>query len=186
MRIVAGKYGSLNFDPPHGAFTHPMSEKIRGALFSTLGDLTGKTVLDAFAGSGAVGFEALSRGAKFVQAVEKDKQVAQVIQGNARKLKLGEEFKVTQANCAIWAENNPDRHFDIIIADPPFNKPSIEAIMKLVDLSVPGGLLVVSSPSKQPIVLYETSLKLLRQKAYGDAELSFYQLAEPVESRPKV
>ncbi|MCA9328933.1 RsmD family RNA methyltransferase, partial [Candidatus Saccharibacteria bacterium] len=72
MRVIAGEFKSRILKDPTGNRTHPMAEKVRGALFNSLGDITGLDVLDAFAGTGAVGIEALSRGAKRVWSVELD------------------------------------------------------------------------------------------------------------------
>jgi 16S rRNA (guanine966-N2)-methyltransferase len=72
VRIIAGSLKGRTFSEPHGHRTHPMSEKVRGALFNALGDIEGLTFLDAFAGSGALSFEAASRGAKSVIAIDKD------------------------------------------------------------------------------------------------------------------
>jgi 16S rRNA (guanine(966)-N(2))-methyltransferase RsmD len=72
MRIIAGTLGGRTFESPHGRRTHPMSDKVRGSLFNTLGDIDGLTILDAFAGSGALAFEAISRGAEHVLAIEID------------------------------------------------------------------------------------------------------------------
>ena len=71
MRVIAGRLRGRQFKSPPGRRSHPMSEKMRGALFNVLGDIEGLTLLDAFSGSGAISFEAISRGARSVQAVEK-------------------------------------------------------------------------------------------------------------------
>ena len=88
MRVVAGFLGGQIFESPHGHRTHPMSEKVRGAIFSALGDIKGLNVLDAFSGSGALAIEAISRGAKTATAVEVDKRAHQVIQDNLKKLNI--------------------------------------------------------------------------------------------------
>ncbi|MEI6237412.1 MAG: RsmD family RNA methyltransferase [Candidatus Saccharibacteria bacterium] len=88
MRIVAGNLRGHHFDSPKNAKTHPMSDKMRGALFNMLGDIEGLTVFDAFGGSGALSFEAISRGAKSAIITEVDKYAWAVIKQNSDKLKL--------------------------------------------------------------------------------------------------
>jgi 16S rRNA (guanine966-N2)-methyltransferase len=78
LRVIAGELGGRFFDSPDSDATHPMSERMRGSLFNILGDIKGKTILDAFAGSGALSFEAVSRGAVHALTLEKDK-IAQKI-----------------------------------------------------------------------------------------------------------
>jgi 16S rRNA (guanine966-N2)-methyltransferase len=81
MRVIAGFLGGRNFDSPGGHRTHPMSDKVRGAVFGVLGDIKGLSVLDAFAGSGALSIEAVSRGAKYAVAIDVDKRAHAVMIG---------------------------------------------------------------------------------------------------------
>ena len=94
MRIISGTLKGHTFDSPKGFQTHPMGDKIRTALFNTLGDIKGLTVLDAFSGSGALSFEALSRGAESAVALELDKEAYKVIRANAEKLAVGDRMKL--------------------------------------------------------------------------------------------
>jgi 16S rRNA (guanine966-N2)-methyltransferase len=82
MRIIAGRLGGRHFASPQGRRTHPMSDKMRGALFNALGDIDGLSVLDAFAGSGALAFEAVSRGAGHAVAIDVDKSAQRAIAEN--------------------------------------------------------------------------------------------------------
>ena len=88
MRIVSGQLKGQQFQSPHGHRTHPMAEKVRGALFNILGDIEGLTFLDAFAGSGALAFEAASRAAASVTAIDKDSSAHQIIEHNLKDLHL--------------------------------------------------------------------------------------------------
>jgi len=94
MRIIAGRLGGRLFDSPHSHKTHPMSDKARGALFNILGDISGMSVLDPFAGTGAISFEAVSRGAAGAVAIELDKQAQKVITANIASLGLIHEVKL--------------------------------------------------------------------------------------------
>src|SRR3982751_244511 len=103
MRIIAGELKGREFRSPHGHKTHPMSDKVRGALFNVLGDIEGLTFLDAFAGSGALAFEAASRGAKSVVAVDNDSSAHKIIGQNIKDLRLEKIVKVTRANTGGWS-----------------------------------------------------------------------------------
>src|SRR4051812_43097697 len=98
MRIIAGTMGGRTFSSPHGHRTHPMSDKMRGALFNTLGDIGGLTILDAFAGSGALSFEAVSRGARHATAIDSDRSAQQTITENIRSLSLNKHVKLIKAS----------------------------------------------------------------------------------------
>src|SRR5579883_2683533 len=106
MRIVAGTLGGRQFEAPKGHRTHPMSDKVRGALFNMLGDISGLTVFDAFAGSGALSFEAISRGAKSAVAVDIDKSAHKTILKNAKQLGVPAQLKAIRANASGWSDNN--------------------------------------------------------------------------------
>ena len=150
-----------------------MSEKARGALFNVLGDINGLRVLDAYAGSGALGFEALSRGTSFVQAVDQDRAAIKIIEANVADLGLsGDQIKVSQANITSWAGNYDQAPFDLVICDPPYDQIKPEVLTTVAGLLKPGGLLVVSHPDDAPEL---PELKLIDSKNYGDANLSFYR-----------
>src|SRR4051812_13589965 len=106
MRIIAGELKGQQFQSPHGHKTHPMSDKVRGALFNVLGDIEDLTFLDAFAGSGALAFEAISRGAKSVVAVDRDSSAYKIIEQNVKDLRLQKAIKVVRANTAGWSGRN--------------------------------------------------------------------------------
>lgn len=174
MRIIAGRLGGRNFNSPSNRKTHPMSDKVRGALFGALGDIEGLTVLDAFAGSGALSLEAVSRGAASVVAIDSDKRAQQAIAENIQSLKLGPQIKLIKANCSVWSDNNPDQLFDLVLADPPYDTQPIKAILKMSLHVKPKGLLVLSWPGKQKAPQIE-NYEIASHKNYGDAQLVFYR-----------
>ena len=102
MRIIAGQLKGNMFASPHGNRTHPMSDKVRGALFNALGDIEGLTVLDAFAGSGALAFEALSRGAASATLLKKDKPAQRAISENIVTLNVEKRTKLIRASANAW------------------------------------------------------------------------------------
>jgi 16S rRNA (guanine966-N2)-methyltransferase len=175
MRIIGGTLGGRQFAAPRGHKTHPMSDKIRGALFNMLGDITGLTVLDAFAGSGALAFEAISRGASNATAIDVDKKAYLAMVTNIKSLGIGDKVKITRANVSGWSDNNPQTTFDIILLDPPYDAPRRMALIKLADHAKPGGIVVLSLPPGSKPDLLKSNFYHLTSKSYGDAELAFYK-----------
>lgn len=173
MRIIAGRLGGRHFDSPPGHRTHPMADKVRGALFNTLGDIDGLNVLDAFAGSGALGLEAISRGAEQVTLIDNDRNAQRTITGNIAQLDVGRQTKLVQASTSAWLSTT-DQTFDIVICDPPYDKPHLELINQLADRVKPAGLLIVSLPPTTKLELPD-SYALVASKDYGDASLRFYR-----------
>ena len=176
MRIIAGKLGGRMFDSPRTHRTHPMSERMRGALFNTLGDIEGLTVLDAFGGSGAISFEAISRGAATSVIVEIDKDAHDTIVSNLKKLDLERSVKAVRANVSSWSDNNPDTQFDLLLCNPPFDKLRLELIQKLTRHLKKGGTLALSWPTRSSTPkIPELNLVTVKEKNYGDAQLVFYR-----------
>ncbi len=175
MRIIAGRLGGRPFDSPRGHRTHPMSDKMRGALFNTLGDIEELTILDAFAGSGALGLEALSRGAASVIAIDVDKGAAETIVSNSETLRLRSQIKVIRANASSWSDNNSDMLFDLVLLDPPYDQINVDILMKLANHTKPDGIAVFSLPPTSNFVLPATDYNLLTNNTYGDSQLVFYR-----------
>ncbi|HET7320089.1 MAG TPA: RsmD family RNA methyltransferase [Candidatus Saccharimonadales bacterium] len=175
MRIIAGQLGGRVFDSPRGHRTHPMSDRMRGGLFNTLGDIEDLTILDAFAGSGALSFEAISRGANHATAVDIDKNAATTIADNAIALGVADRVKAIRAGVASWLETTQDNHyFDIITADPPYDDLQDMVLQKLVSRLNPTGIFVLSWPGKAEAPLFD-NLELVQQNNYGDGQLLFYK-----------
>jgi 16S rRNA (guanine966-N2)-methyltransferase len=174
MRVIAGWLGGRIFDSPHGHRTHPMSEKVRGAIFGALGDIKGLTVLDPFAGSGALAIEAISRGAKSAVVVEVDKGAHTVITNNLEKLGIEDRIKAIRAFAGAWSTRHQIEHFDLILLDPPYDTIPYRDLKRLPRHLNPEGVLVLSWPGKMEPLKFE-GLKLIQQKEYGDAQLLFYK-----------
>jgi 16S rRNA (guanine966-N2)-methyltransferase len=174
MRVIAGRLGGRNFDSPHTQRTHPMSDKVRGALFNALGDLGGLTVLDAFAGSGACSIEAVSRGAKSVLAIDIDPEAVKTIAENVKTLNLTDVITVRRKNVSGWSRNNQDKQFDIVLADPPYNDIRPDVLERLMVHVRPGGLFVLSWPGSESVRDF-AGVKVVSHKKYGDAQLVFYR-----------
>ncbi len=174
MRIIAGNLGGRTFQSPKTYNTHPMSDKIRGALFNMLGDLDGLSVLDAFGGSGALSFEAISRGAKSALMIELDKDAFRTIKENIETLDLEEQVTVIRGNIKGWSNNNINTEFDVVLCDPPYDAVLEQLIHKLARHVAENGLLVVSWPTKEPQPKIP-GMELLRHKTYGNATLYVYK-----------
>lgn len=147
---------------------------MRGALFTMLGDLEGLTILDAFAGSGALSFEAISRGAASVQAIDSDRWAQQTIAGNIKKLALAGRVKLVKASANAWLSTNEDALFDIVLCDPPYDELQPNLIAKLAGAVKPTGLLVLSWPGSEALPKI-AGVNLIEQRGYGDAQLGFYR-----------
>lgn len=172
MRIIAGRFKSRIIKNPRGHRTHPMSERIRGALFNVIGDIEGQSFLDAFAGSGAIAIEALSRGAVDVHAVEINADSYEVLQANRDLVTDSEELQVYRANIKTWLKNQ-DRLFDIVVADPPYDNVSMNALDVVAQYVQIGGLLIVSLPPAEHAKF--KGFDKLDEKRYGNAKLVFYR-----------
>ncbi len=177
MRIISGSLGSRRFDAPNLKSTHPMSDRVRGAMFNSLGDLKEKTILDAFSGTGAISFEAISRGADRALAIEKDRKAQAVIGSNIESLELDDKITLVKASCGVWSDNNVDKKFDIIFCDPPYDNLQLSTVEKLVRHLKTNGLMVLSYPGRQsaPTV---NGVVVVDKALYGDAALAYYRKAD--------
>jgi 16S rRNA (guanine966-N2)-methyltransferase len=174
MRIIAGSLGGRQFKSPQKNSVHPMSEKVRGAIFNALGDIAGLRVLDAFAGSGALSFEAVSRGASNVVAVEKDKLAQKVIVENINELGVEDRVKLIKAGAGAWLESS-SQTFDVVLLDPPYDNLQTNLLDKLSGRATNNGLVVFSLPPSTTYQPPSENFQLLSNKSYGDATLTFYR-----------
>lgn len=162
---------------PHGDGTRPTSERAREGLFSSLALQGGERVLDLFAGSGALGIEALSRGAEVAVFAESNSRAAGCIRSNLEALKSGSRGRVVEADWKVVCGNlaRDGAQFDVVFVDPPWAETTAvgETLVEvLAPLFAPEAMLVVESASSEPM---ELSLPLLREKRYGDTLIRFYE-----------
>ena len=148
MRIVAGEFRGRRLVAPPGTGTRPTSDRVRESLFSILGSVDGDAVLDVFAGTGALGIEAISRGAASVVAVERDRNAVRAIRTNAEALALGDRLRVVSRGWrdALRAEAEAGSVFDLVLVDPPYDLvpdivPDLGAAVAAV--LAPGGVVVL-------------------------------------------
>jgi 16S rRNA (guanine966-N2)-methyltransferase len=171
VRVVAGRFGGRRLQAPPGRGTRPTSDRVREALFSTLGPLDGARVLDLFAGSGALGIEALSRGAASAVLVERDPRAVAVIRANLDALGL-EAPEATihagPARTALRGASGRGDTYDLIFLDPPYRSaPGLgqELFAALEPLLSGGGRVVTESDRRAPL---ELPFPLAHERRYGD------------------
>lgn len=166
IRIASGEYRGRSIKTPGGR-THPMGERERLALFNMIsGNIPGATILDAFAGSGALGIEALSRGASEVVFIEKNPDACRVIESNLSNLDVfGQVIRSDVVNFTTT------KKFDVILADPPYDEFNAETIENLIEFLKDGGILVLSHPKN---VIEFPGLELLKSRQYAAAHISVY------------
>ena len=135
MRIITGKAKGIILKAPAGDLTRPTADRVKEAVFSMLQfDIENRTVLDLFAGSGQMGLEALSRGAKEVTFVDKSKDAIKLIKENAEKTKLSDNALIFQIDYIEFLQKNKYKSYDIIFLDPPYaGKMYLPALKKLFD-----------------------------------------------------
>ncbi|WP_329001466.1 16S rRNA (guanine(966)-N(2))-methyltransferase RsmD [Kribbella sp. NBC_00709] len=177
-RIVGGAAGGRRIAVPAGSGTRPTADRVREALFSSLesefGSFDGLAVLDLYAGSGAIGLEALSRGAADVVLVESDRRAADVIAANIKVVGLPGAKLVTRPVEKITAGDTPVK-FDLVFADPPYKLETSELQHLLTDLAERGWLaddaVVVVERGKREPWEWPEGFAALRDRKYGEARL---------------
>lgn len=178
VRIISGRYGGRTIATPPGKKTHPMSERVRNALFNSIGsEVQGAQVLDVFAGSGAIGIEAISRGADHVTFVERDRIAQKVIAENVDMLGIGSQVKLIKAPVSSWFDTYDGPLFDLIFVDPPYHDMQLSTVTKIMGLLKPGALMVLSKPGRSESPT-KTGVVVVDNRSYGDAALTYFRLEE--------
>lgn len=178
MKITGGEACGRVIEMPAHPGVRPTGSKMREALFNILGKLVENAhFLDLFAGSGLIGFEALSRGAAFLTAVEKNSPCADVIRANAEKLGYEKKTKIIQTDFRrAIASLNADQ-FNIVFADPPYMSEHSKLVVKLVaqqKLLKAKGLLIVEHDKGLSLESEDKSLRLMECRPYGQSAFSFF------------
>lgn len=178
-RIIGGAAGGRRLATPRGAQTRPTSDRVREALFSAIeawcGSLQGLRFLDLYAGSGAVGLEAWSRGAGVVTLVEQDRRTAALIAANARELGFAKANVVATA-VALTLTRPPAAPYDVVFLDPPYSLTDEAVAGDLHALTtngwlVPDALIVVERSSRSPEPAWPEDVSETRSRAYGETTL---------------
>lgn len=193
-RIIAGKRGGSRLQTPDGRRTRPTAERVREALFSTLVHWVGRTdegpealagisVLDLYAGSGAIGLEAASRGAAPVLCVESDRFTAGLIERNASALRLDVDVRAVPVETLM--STTAPRSYDIVWADPPYKLESETLDATLAAAAehgwiAPDGLFVVERARRSEVPVFPTAFPWRWERRYGETTL-FYATVEEDE-----
>jgi 16S rRNA (guanine966-N2)-methyltransferase len=184
MRVIAGSAGGLPLTVPKSV-TRPTTDRVREALFSSLGGrVNGAAVLDLYAGSGALGIEALSRGATSVVFVEADERACEAIRANLAKSRLsGDGAEIRRSRVVDFVSRLPEgAAFDLIFADPPYARDeastaelaALLAAGRLAECLREGGLFVLESMDKRDLPLGDPPVwDLLRERRYGGTRLNY-------------
>lgn len=167
MRIVGGIYGGRRLTLPKDARVRPTADRVREAWMSILGDeIPGARVLDLYAGSGALGIEALSRGAARADFVELNPASLAALHANLAALGAEDRATVHRADALRFAERLPEGAFDLALADPPYSNDAAERLVALFRRHPFAGILSVEHPADRPLGGDET-------RRYGDTALTF-------------
>jgi len=179
LRIVAGKWRSRLLDIADVPGLRPTSERIRETLFNWLApNIAGARCLDLFAGTGALGLEALSRGAGAVVFVEKSAVAANVLRANAQVLNAL-TADVRQANALVFLEAKPGKKFDIVFLDPPFAADMLSDLCRLLDeasMLVSGALVYLEEDRSRPETDLPSGWRILKSKTAGNVRYSLAQV----------
>jgi 16S rRNA (guanine966-N2)-methyltransferase len=172
VRVVAGTHGGRRLRAPRGTGTRPTADRVREALFSMLGDVTGARVLDLYAGSGALGIEALSRGAASAVFVDRDPAAVATIRRNLDDLGIdGADVRRRDALAFLAGRG---ASFDLVFCDPPYD--SASRLAGPLSAALPAVLhenarTVTESDKRTPL---ELTLPLLRERTYGDTRIAIH------------
>ncbi|HUF60695.1 MAG TPA: 16S rRNA (guanine(966)-N(2))-methyltransferase RsmD [Verrucomicrobiales bacterium] len=188
MRVIAGSAKKTHLLVPRG-IVRPTSDRVREAVFSMLGErVPGAKVLDLFAGTGALGIEALSRGAGSAVFVEKNRRAAQSIRANLERTGLSSLASIACDDVSTWMKRRPAGPFDLIFADPPYLRnagpsPYAAALLLSPDLPrmiAPAGLLVLESP-QSPAPAVAPPWRVRHARSYGETLVQLIGLPDLAE-----
>jgi 16S rRNA (guanine966-N2)-methyltransferase len=174
VRVIAGELGGRRLVTPRGSSTRPTADRVREALFSMLGDVSGTRVLDLYAGSGALAIEALSRGASEAVLVDSSRDAVEAIRTNFRE--LGIDGVVHRRDATKWlAGAAGGGAFDLVFADPPYDSAvRVGPLLaeRLPPLLTQDAVIVTESDKRAPL---ELPFPLLRERTYGDTRIAIHR-----------
>jgi len=181
MRIIGGEYRSRIIDMPKGADVRPTQDRVRESVFNILADVNGKKVLDLFAGSGAYGLEALSRGAEHATFVENNSRCLATIESNIESLKIPESrYRVLRSSAYMVLDHlyRDEETFDLMFIDPPYHKDMAKKCLLYIDyydILSPTGLIVVEHFKADSLEAELNNLIPEKERKYGDTVITIFK-----------
>ena len=178
MRVISGSARGVALKTPDGSKTRPTADRVKEAMFSIIQfDLPGARVLDLFGGTGQLGIEALSRGAKFSVFVDQGAQACALIRENLKRTRFESSAKVMQSDYDLYLRKNSDK-FDIILLDPPYAEVFLENSLKIIseiDILQSGGIIVAERPLGKEIPCEFSGLVRSKDYKYGNTLLTIFR-----------
>ena len=178
MRVIAGRLGGRRLKAPRGRVTRPTSDRVKEGLFAMLGDVQGASVLDLFAGTGALGIEALSRGAGRAVFVEHDPGAVRALKDNLHALgiePIETEVRRRDVLGALRSARTREETYDLVFIDPPYRRVhdwGPELSMVLPSLLGPGARVIVESDRRAPL---ELEMEVQQERRYGDTSIRIHR-----------
>jgi len=180
MRVIAGRYKGRRLKAPTWDGLRPTSDRLKETLFAILAPIVeGARVLDGFAGSGALGIEALSRGAAEVVFVETDRRAVTLVEDNLRHCGIGSGYVMIRGEFAsVLRELAADRRFDLALLDPPYEDADVDGVLRAAAVRMaPGGTLVLEHATRRQVPGRVEAFAIVRQVTAGDSALAFFREA---------
>ena len=178
MRVISGSARGVALKTPDGSKTRPTADRVKEAMFSIIQfDIPGARVLDLFGGTGQLGLEALSRGAKFSVFVDQGAQACALIRENLKRTRFENSAKVIQSDYDLYLRKNSDK-FDIILLDPPYAEVFLENSLKIIseiDILQSGGIIVAERPLGKEIPCEFSGLVRSKDYKYGNTLLTIFR-----------
>ena len=185
MRVITGKARGIQLKTPQGLTTRPTADRVKEALFSIIQyDVPGTRVLDLFGGTGPLGIEALSRGAKYAVFVDAGEDACALIRENLKRTKLEGEGQVIRSDYLDYLRRTKEA-FDIIFLDPPYAEVFLENSLKCIteiDILQSGGIIVAERPLGKELPWEFEGFTRSKDYKYGKVLLTLYRKAESQES----
>ena len=180
MRVISGSARGVALKTPDGSKTRPTADRVKEAMFSIIQfDIPGARVLDLFGGTGQLGIEALSRGAKFSVFVDQGAQACALIRENLKRTRFESSAKVIQSDYDLYLRKNSDK-FDIILLDPPYAEVFLENSLKIIseiDILQSGGIIVTERPLGKELPWEFEGFERSKDYKYGKTVLTIYRKA---------
>ena len=178
MRVITGKARGVQLKTPDGMLTRPTADRVKEALFSIINfDLPGAAVLDLFGGTGQLGIEALSRGAKSATFIDAREDACKIIRENLKRTKLESQGRVVRSDYLAYLRRCREK-FDIILLDPPYAEVFLENALKCIteiDILQSGGIIVAERPVEKELPFEFEGYTRSRDYKYGKTLLTIYR-----------